>query len=526
MYPQYPEDYQYQQQPDTPSKQKKILVLIGVGALALVIVISMIALLIPRSTDVQGPSTADSDSITDPGYKLTRTDFNAQRNFAVLQGDSINAYNGLAFFKQSIDGTKTVPLLAGMKLPHVSSLTWVGDKGALVSFDASYGGTQVYDILQKQGVSPSATATSQYVWYVDFASGSLRLFGKSALAVKQTAISSDGKGFYYAGPVTTDSTRLSKIPLGYYSFETNTAKNVVGDLKVSDVKSIATCKSGTAVCLNVTDAQVATQKVISVDPSGARKELTSVKGRLISTSDPDKYIVIQDEKGEQTQAFSEQNQTGEHQDDTDTDSPEIPARLYDAKNGQTTDLGFNSTINNLYMLSKQDGSFIVLDNSYNANQPRTISVKDFDAAYRAGTVSQGETGLSKLFALRYAGNDKDKFTDTTIQATYGNDAILMTGTSQMQNLLSKTSSGSLTAVSANTFAATSDACLSSAGAGAGKMYDATQKTMDIQIRYDANFYRHIQAFSACIAGKGKDALIGYSYTFSGVDPVNSRLVTD
>lgn len=489
-----PEEYLYsppQQQPQ-PSRKRAMLAIVF-GALS---VTALLIFIIFRST---------SSGVSDPGYKLHATDLESTRNFNTIQADDMYGYNGMAFYKVNLkDGSNLIVLRSGLKLPQPSNIIWAGPTGAFMTFSGSFSGSQ----LTKTIGYLVDESERQYVWYLDFATGSLKLVSKTPMVGNTAYYSSTDKGFYYVTrPSATASN--SAVPLLFYSIGSDQNIQIVEDLAIDTLQEFTECANNEKVCFIGQEKSTGgndehqDDKLFSISSSNKKSMLLESEGRLFDTNNPDLYISISQ---------------------TTNNSANIAAqaRLHNLSDKSVKDLGFEGSLQlSLSATVTPDSNFFTFSNEYVTEK----NGKQDGSSYRAGVIPQEGAGKSELFKLTRI--DEQPFISGITNAISNRDGTytIVTSTEDKQFLFSKEQSvPEFTAQDRQTVEAAVKSCLAS-GALNYQYFD-TGRQFRIELTYDENFNRNIGQVSNCLIQKGGSVIIGYNYSFVGVDPTNGRLSTD
>jgi len=102
-------------------------------------------------------------------------------NHANIINNQLYSYNGIVFTKTDLESKRVTILLEGIRLPAVSGIWWADDHGVLVKFNSSFYNTEVFDQILDNYEIIEADSIINYLWYVDFSSGLIKLVSDSPL---------------------------------------------------------------------------------------------------------------------------------------------------------------------------------------------------------------------------------------------------------------------------------------------------------------------------------------------------------
>lgn len=480
MYPDY-----------TPPEQKKTRRIIAVvcACVAALFVILLISALRPKETFQQA--------------WIHKTDLSYDQNFTYLNGSTLYAYNGLAFYATTREGDVSV-LSAKYRLPNPEKIYWANDQGALMTFSSGFYYSQIETELKKRGQSLGEATIQDYTWYLDFATNSFHLVTPEK--AESTYYSSKDRGFYYF-------TGTGNTPrLHFYDAATYKDKIVAEIPNIVDISNLTQC-TGTTACFVARDKNVpAAARLYEVKSNGTVTQMYDSKGRIFPTNKPDKYVVVETTK--------EDNYTDASYDEADF--PETPAYLYDAGSKSLRGLGFEvgATPVTLHMLN--DTEFYAFGEQFVTayNDQKEVP------AYEAGRFKSKGDAKTALMPLLYS--DGSSFDSNLVaQLSQGGDkTTLLSDADQRQYLFDFNQKGkdirAVTELAADTNV---KSCIKSAGL-ANRDHYPEQKLFRIVFNDTPGFQNKIAAFSSCLTKTSDSPIVGYTYTFVGVDPTYDRIVTD
>lgn len=468
----------YRQTPGQRNNYKRALVV-----MAVIVAVGIIALLwlLRSNATFQTPL-------------LYKTGLNDTQNFAHIQGPNIYAYNGLSFYKLDRSANNKITVLqTGLKLPTPERIYWADDHGALITFKESFLSTAVEKALQAQGLSVD-DATSNYTWYVDFASGELREV--SQLPVQQDLIHYEPSenGFYY---VTTNSIRQQR--LHFYNIQTN-HDDLSLLLDMANASSMQPCSGNLRICLvgyKTLDQQ--NQNLYGVTKANKLEQLYASPGLIITTNATDKVVVAQ---------------LNPDSEDEDVHVEGGPASLYNVREKSLRKLGFDIKSPESMVHFLDANNFYVLDfDTRIKNLPTYTSV----------TVDSREHFASKTTLLTFG--DGTPFVDSILEIDQGsNNDALLTSSSGEQFLFSTVQSNIRTMIKDKSTVEKAIKNCTISNEQSSQYFDDTH-TFRIILNTDS-FDRKIKLFGECMQKSESTVVFGYNYTFAGADPFNGRLVTD
>jgi hypothetical protein len=479
-------------QPQAPPSRKRLVIAIVIIALALLLIAIVVILAITSRT-------ANNAQVDDPKYRLHGTDLTTDKNFSMLQGNDFYSFDGLAFYKKNLDSGKVTILRSGVKLPTPQSITWAGDNGALMVFSSGFGGTKVTDTT---GFYVDKSE-SQYVWYLDFASGQLKLVDQLPMVGNSAYYSAASHSIYYlTNPASTVAT--DKHPLVAYDVQTGKRSQLMSDIGAADAESLFGCQSDMKACFIAGSPM----QLYGINQANQKVSLFNSKGRLFTTNKPELYVFVPTSNGNQDAKIDE-----------DVDYDPAPAQLYNLKTKQTSQLGFDVDQAEPLVHFVSDSNFYVFSSDYNTGNAND-QYADLKPGYRSGSIQTGATGKSKVFPLLYQSGDK-QFSSQIIAISHGAEASLVADATLHQLLFTDKTSLNLNSANQSTVTSAIKACLAN---GAKSYTTIDNYNYRIEFIYDGNFANNIATFSSCLAQKN-GTLVGYNYSFAGVD-ASSRLLTD
>lgn len=464
-------------------------------AVAVVVIIIIAILLIVRPGQV-----------TNPDYKLYRTGFNATQNFTYINGSDLYAYNGAGFYKVDLnDSDSGVSVLNnGIRLPAPSHVYWANDKGAMLTFKESFYRTKVEDVLRTKGQDINDT-TKAFAWYLDFATGNLKLVAAQPIDAASVSYSEASDGFYYMPINSTEAV--------FYSIAKDTNSIAARNVLLTDISYATQCQTDSQrFCLIARDAtNPQTQKLFGIDNSGKLNVILDSEGRLFPTNNPALYI--SSPQGNKT-ASDPRKDDGEQ-----ADFRNSPAYLEDISAKDKHSLSFDiSGIGNLFTLFTPTNTFYAFDTSSDAN----ATSEGGKLSYRFGSIDSSGNASSKQFPIQYA--DGSAYTGQVISIVPGTETMLLTDINGQQALFSQNANSSVTAVAQQDVQNIIQECTTRSIQSS--QYFESSHMFRIYVIDDANFAPTIKAFSNCLAKSSKSAFVGYTYQFAGVSPENGRTTTD
>jgi hypothetical protein len=449
-------------------------------------------------------------------------------DFSHLSGTDLYAYNGAAFYKASVTNPGEMSVLSeGVKMPVPREIIWAGDQGVLVNFRESFSLTLVDEFLQRNGDELNETAMN-HTWYFDFESESLRKVHEKPLVSSMGMYSAEENGFYYipdlfftpiseAGDDVPDS-----IPLNFYDIAEGRSREVVRDLELLDITHISTCHDDTyRVCLVGRDEEdIMKLRLYGIGSDGQREVLLESDARLIPSNDPSLYVTTTDVSEEQPVRENEDGDDHEHI-EPDIDFSPSPAVLHNLRDKTSHELGFDIAGEEVipYFTSFEDFYFL---NSESA------SLGGGEGVYRSGTTSVFGNLATKEFPLQLDGSTTyDGSFSSTVD--YGDGGVVFVASADGEKFLfapnDTLSDQPLERVAETEVEATVRNCAEQHGED--YQYFAEEGTFRVFFENNSRFKRNIEAFAGCFTtNQHPRALIGTSFYFGAVDPVNGRIVTD
>ncbi len=480
---------------------KKRLI-IGIPVLLLVIV--LLTVFRPKSVDSFQP------------YVVSNTNLTAAQHFGHLEGSDLYSYNGVAFYKTSLvsDGQpgKTTVLNTGLKLPAPGKIYWADSRGAMLSFKQSFTLTKVEEVLAARQL-PLNDITRSYTWYLDFATGSLKLVDQQPVVPDLVHYSKADKGFYYVTGYS--DTEGSATPMNFYNIATGQSTVIVQNLAVTDMGDIRKCPAAPIICFTARDIKdPVSKKLYGIDRNKQKRVILDSKGRLFPSNDPSLYVAVG--RGEDSKAVSGNNNVEQ------ADYPAQPAVLFNIQNSTAIPLGFTVEMSEPAVHFSDAQQFYIIDNT--VSQVAETDEDKQTPSYRTGRIV-GTSAKSELQPFAYS--DNKPFDDVISSITSHGDGSLslLTAIDGSQVIFSDArNTAELAATDPEAAKNTVKACISSGTVGS--QYFEETREFRVLFTADDKFAQNIAAFSTCMTRPDKIALTGYSFHFAGRDPFNGRLSTD
>lgn len=451
-----------------------------------------------------------------PQYQTQATGLNASRSFATLSGSKLFAYNGLAFFTIDTAQNNKLDILSRPgKLPAPDNVYWADDKGALMTFKASFISTTVEAALQAKGLEVN-DETSRYTWYFNFKDSSLNLAYPGPISSGLAVYSQADGGFYFTSDdsamldlVTADNNQSVPVTykLYFYKLATKTLSTVNESLGVTTIEYMAECRIGDQrLCLAARSIDNSKLGLYGVNTTGRVKKFFETGGRIIPTNQPNLFATT-----DQQPATSNKNSQ------EDAAEPKNPLILRNIADGSKTALGFDVATENI-VLNFSGKSFYALI----AGTPVDGRIAN---GYYSGEI-KGQRVTSQLRLL--SNSDKSPYQQGFInQSGYGtNQTVLVTAATNDQFLISPKSATPPMTTIPNPKVATQtvENCVKNNASTYQYFNDIRQfKVFFID---DASRSAKMQAFSTCLINTSAGQLAGYSYYFGTEDPWNGRITSD
>jgi hypothetical protein len=476
--------------PPEQKKTRKILLTVIILGLALFALIAILTLR-PKEKFDQG--------------WLHQTNLTFDENYTHLNGSTLYAYNGAAFYSVTRDG-KTRVLNAQYRLPLVKKMYWANDSGVMLTFSSSFYASQIQTELARRGISIGASGIENYTWYLDFTDHQLYLVDTLPIIGNLAYYTSKDSGFYYVNELNDGSA------LHFYDIKAHKNKILVDNLDTSDIGSLTQCSNQKVCFIGRDKLSVSYQRLYGIGQDNKKSLLYNSRGRMFPTSNPNKYVVVatSNEKGVLDTNYDE------------ADFPDSPANLYDVTDKSLRGLGFDIGPTPVSLHFRTDDEFYVFGEQF------LTASRDLNetSAYLAGRFKSRGDAKTVLHPLLKG--DGSVFTDRLVAQVSegGGELALLSDADQQQYLFDFSQAGKPLPTTATTAAAkTVDECVKSA-ALAGKDYFSTERLYRIVFNDTPGFQQKIADFDSCIINAARPPLIGYNFTFVGADPVSGRLVTD
>jgi hypothetical protein len=485
MYPESNPASNFTRDPQMVARKR---LLIAIGLLFAVAIIAVVSVLLLRPRFDQ--------------YGLTSTGLQAKQNFGYINDKDLYAFNGLAFYKTNLPSGQTTILSSGHKFPTPSAIYWANSKGALMNFSSSFGRT---DIEEKLGAMNKSTSeeTSNYTWYMDFASGDIKPVSTSSVTTDLAYYSETKNGFYY---IPSAAERV----VYFYDVASGQNTPISKPLNVTSVNEIQACPNASAVCLIGRDqADPGKQKLFSIQQNQDTKVLLESSGRIFTTNNPEMYLAV----GE---GSTPSKTSGTDEELGEADFTDAPAGMYNVKTKAEYKLDFNIGISDPTTHFTSDKDFYVIEGlpSDDSGKPMYRSGELTKNGSKTATYpmaySDGSSFNSHVLGIRSQGSG-----DLSLGTIMDASQVVLNGLKEKVVITQKDQSSAEKIVKD---------CVSSGAQDS--QYFKESKTFRIILQDDENFAKNIRSFSECIVKREPSALNGYNFQFVGTDPVNGRLSTD
>lgn len=451
--------------------------------------------------------------------KIFSTPLNSENNFSQITRDNIFSFNGISFFKTNVRSKATTNLFTGVKLPIPKSITWLGEKGVVLTFKSSFTYTIVESKLKEMG-EPVDKQTKLYSWYLDFSNGELTKISDYPID-NNTAVfdKSSDKLYYVPDMVTFNAGQFNlpeynpentiKYPLRYVDIKTLKDNVLSSNLGLSDITSIDICvaESGeTKPCLigrdNTSNSRVG---VYTINEKGDKSELFAVDGEIISTNKPNTLLVIKSNEDQQREEGT-------------PISGRASLHNLDSNNDIALDFEAQSGLSGINFINENE--FYVLDPALidsNSN-----SDNDTFGTYRAGKISSKSIESTVVKDL----DSNDNISAKGFQITNGQEinkinliksfdnTLFIFGPSKEHLSIDKVSEDDATSV------------IKSCVGNNNYYYLSSVKQFKIFIKDNSKMNKTISEYTKCISQDKSNAILGYNYVVSIIDPINGRIVSD
>lgn len=445
-------------------------------------------------------------------YDLEKTGLEVRQDFAHLDKSELYAYNGLAFYKTNLESGDTTVLSSGLKLPLPSSVYWANSRGALMDFSSSYYLSEVQEALRAEGQQLNDDSRN-YTWYLDFASGSLKLVNTDPVAAELVYYSEADNGFYYI--TDTSKKRYRTTALYFYDIDSGRNETVSYDLRLASVRALQACPAAGGICFIGRDKTEPTiEKLYTLNQDGKKQVVINSKGRVFATNDPARYVVVGLEEKTATTGNTPAIE------EVEARYSEEPAFLHNIETSEVGDLGFNIGFEQPLVHFTDNDQFYIFG-SVLEKEPENEQL----TFYRSGTLN-GNSTYSDSFPVAYS--DGSAFTGQVISSSgHGQGSLMLLGTLEGSYVLfgsTQQNSATLTPKSPEAAAKAVESCVTSHAQDS--QYFSESGMFRIFFTADGGFAEDIAAFSDCILTSNEVPLHGYNFQFAGLDPVNGRIVTD
>lgn len=469
------------------SRRQKLYIILGlIGSTVLVVVLYF--LITPAYTKVSAYKTPFQDS-----------------THSAISGDSIYSYSGMSFYKTNLKNpSKLTVLSSGLRLPTVERAYWGNDEGVLLTFtDGGYNGSVVEKILSANGKVFDET-TQKYLWYLNFKTGALNIISESGIQDGAVYYASVDNLFYYveeAGLLPE-----SDIPIEASLFRFNPSsmqKGRIAGVGVNNpVTAVTGCGENATICLVM--SQEGRENVLQISSDGKAEYVTTEPFDSIILTGSNLFLGIKKHPA----GFSH------------TDDVVLRGDIYGINPGDKTirDLGNEVSMSSAIIANATDpDSFYIFDpNALEGDKPSYLSAKK-------NAFGQLRLGRKTVETP----HDKSLQLQTTIPPVSRNSegyvmfydvdgyALLLTNNNTDYKSSQKDAGSVQTEL---------ESCLNRYATD--YLYSDELKQFKLDIVYDDSFASKIKGFSDCVNTEAPLSLIGYTFVFVGVSPVDGRYVTD
>ncbi|MDN5819300.1 MAG: hypothetical protein L0H38_00980 [bacterium] len=436
-----------------------------------------------------------------------------------ISGDKIITYNGSSFIEISpVDNTTKVIYTPKTRFPSVKDMVYVPNKGVFLTFSGNTIETPVFDYKIKQNAKVpsddpessyiySLTSDDNYTWYLDFKSGKLLNVVEYEVNSDYMYYNSHDDKFYFITGNGNDNPYQFKS----YDINTNKTETVSGKLGLYSIDKLRQCGDSTCVIgkLNSSRDRSTLAKISS---KGKVSSIKNVNGAILSTPDSMTFAYLTDSDDT---ALEDEDATDEYDDEDEDGGYSDGIAVYQTmevtniSTGESSDYSgsFNAGgaigtyDDHFYYMNGIDGTYQYLKRS---GHDIDFNYDDDEYDFSDGFINLGKVGQS--FSL-IADVDRE---------------IYLVSTGLNTGVFDKASNA---VVSKNI-----DTCVDKVNS------DITVQNQDdittdydidfeIMVPDDDDFDATINKVNDCI-GKDSDNLVGYSYLFTGVSPINGKITTE
>lgn len=439
--------------------------------------------------------------------RMHPTPLTASINHGYLIDDAVFFYDGASFQKiNSQTGEKEV-LATGIKLPNPAHIYW-SPEGALLNFDSSFLLTEVQSKLENIDKELDER-TRKYTWYLDFSSDELSLVDSLPVNPRWASYSENDSGFYYATSEVNQESRSLTSALKFFNTESLKNSVLVESLELVDISYIGSCTDYKVCLIARHNDDIGSERLYAFDEEDKLKEIFDSKGRLFTTNRPYQFLVV-----------SQDTQSSDGEDiPEEVIYSEEPSSLVNIKNNTSQALGFDVGNAEIILGFIDEDEYFVLDDQIDEN------VTSEGTYYRAGTLN-GWLGRPTNRVLPLLLNEEGTlFTDKlTTRVSFGAEGdLLVSSFSGNQYLFSeKQEINGFTELNESEVSKNIEVCGASSNMSSFD-YLRTSKLFKIYFENNSQFTENIMGFGKCISSTNT---LGYNLYFGGLDPRNSRIVTD
>lgn len=436
---------------------------------------------------------------------ISPTNISLDSGIAVT-GDKILTYNGSSFIEISPgDDTTKVVYTPKTRFPSVRDMVYAPGEGVLLTFSGSTISTPVFDYKLKH--NQNLASDNNYTWYLDFKTDKLtQVFDFEVPADLMYYNSSDNKFYLINGNSYEGYNDFLS-----FDFASKKLSMITNDLDFSDITNMHQCGDSTCLIgsLNATKDK---STIAQLSASGKMTKVKDVDGKILPTPNNTTFALLTDPDN----SIPEDEYVAEENED-DPDKDEYSAGIVSYRNLTMLDISTDESrdYEGIYNVNGSIGSYD--DNFYYMNgtdgtyQYFKRSAKDLEFKYDTdeydfdyGFINIAKIGQS--FAL-IADTDREVYIVSTT-------ADFNTFNIPEPEQVSKNIDTCVDQVNSNITVQGEDDITAD--------FDID---FEILVPDDTDFNSTIYKMNQCL-GADTSNLIGYSYRYTGVSPINGKITTE
>ena len=425
-----------------------------------------------------------------------------------ISSDKVITYNGSSFVEISpADSTAKVIYTPQTRFPSVEGITYAPGSGMLLTFSGNILETPVFDYKLKQDLESNGdvqfntdlTSDNYYTWFLDFKTNKLKFVLAQEIDSSLAYYNTDDSKFYF---VNGDEYEGFTDFLSY-DIKTNKMTRLSTDLDYTDVKSIDQCGDSTCI-VGHKNSSVDTSVLSKISSKGKISEVKKIEGDILPTPDKMTFAYLTEPDNAPTE-------------DDNSEHDEYGAGIvsYQKLNIDNISTGESQEYSGLYKsggaIGMYDDHFYYMSGTDGTYQYLKRSTHDIDFNYddSESDFAEGFININKVGANFALIADVDR-------------NVYIVSKSKNIDVFNRASQDEVNK-NVNTCAEKINDGISVRSED--DVTSAFDVDFEILVPDDDNFNSTIHNINTCLA-ENTENLIGYSYMFTGVSPLNGKITTE